>query len=459
MSKRYLKVRHIFQLLRKRTGIFVCLTFIFVSMAVVQRWFIHAHLYQTSKQELASWSEQVANEIAYRDRWDLGGYRRASITAPSWYIIAKDGLIVDVEGFIPGLFGKVELPDEAIFSRPQTVTSAVGETWRLAGRKVVGGSVIVGINLLYNPSDADTELLANLKRFGSTIDQATSLKTREIDLDVEYAVVSSNGELKAAWGGLPLKTNPQVLQLSYDHLTPFVSNNKSYLLYSRPIRDSRGQNVGTIIIPKEMGLEQEAVRAQDKFNYWVVVITALLTCAIAFWLVAHDLFSQTKRVSLEEALRVGESRTIEFKSSFQWDIKQQKYIEERRLDILKSIAGFLNSGGGTLFIGVTEDTQPPTVCGLDEDLKLCKGSEDKLKRTLRDLITERIGSEFSFLISDSLEESGGRLYWMVVVQKSPGPAFVRWKGQEQNKFYVREGPKTSDLDIESALRYIKNRWG
>jgi hypothetical protein len=72
----------------------------------------------------------------------------------------------------------------------------------------------------------------------------------------------------------------------------------------------------------------------------------------------------------------------------------------------------------------------------------------------------RIGPEFSPIITDSLEEDGGKLYWTVVVEESRKPAFVRWKSAtDQSKSYVREGPKTSDLDNESTWNYIKNKWG
>jgi predicted HTH transcriptional regulator len=66
------------------------------------------------------------------------------------------------------------------------------------------------------------------------------------------------------------------------------------------------------------------------------------------------------------------------------------------LDTLKSIAGFLNTKGGSLFIGVEEDkAMAVKVCGINEDLRLNGGSRDKLQRKLRDLITERIGAKFS----------------------------------------------------------------
>jgi predicted HTH transcriptional regulator len=173
-------------------------------------------------------------------------------------------------------------------------------------------------------------------------------------------------------------------------------------------------------------------------------------------LITSELLTQTTEITLEQALRTGETQNLEFKSTFQWDLRRNQYVEERRLDILKSIAGFLNTNGGTLFIGV-EDTNPPSLRGLGEDLKHLQSSKDKLQLTLRHLITDKIGSEFSPLISDNLEQENGLLYWVIRVQPSPEAAFVHWK--EQTKFYVREGPKTSDLDPESTWHYIKNKWG
>src|SRR5437870_2799604 len=101
-SKRYFRARHALHLFRKhrRQVLLACviLVFVIVGAAVTQHWFVHVQLYRTTKQELGSWGAQVTREIAYKDKWDLTGYRRASISAPSWYVVTKDGLIVDIEG-------------------------------------------------------------------------------------------------------------------------------------------------------------------------------------------------------------------------------------------------------------------------------------------------------------------------------------------------------------------------
>jgi hypothetical protein len=104
----------------------------------------------------------------------------------------------------------------------------------------------------------------------------------------------------------------------------------------------------------------------------------------------------------------------------------------------------------------------PSLRGLKEDLRLVHNSKDRLQRSLRDLITTRIGSQVSPFITDRIEEVKDKLCWIVTVEPSPEPVFVRWKvsgEKEQKKFFVREGPKTSDLENELTWRYIKNKWG
>jgi len=466
-QKRHLKAQYVLQALRKRKGrllvALIGLALIFSAVALVQHWFVHRQVYQTTVQELSLWADQVADEIAYRDKWDLRGYRQAAIPAPAWNVLTRDGLIIDIDGFIPGIFGPVYAPDNSIFAEPISWQTEVGENWRVFGRKLSDGYVAVGVSPVDQTADTDAKLTQNAAKFGSTLREATAVRSREIDSAVDYAVVSSDGQLKAAWGGVPLKTDIRRLHIHSGHLAPISSDGKPYLLYFKPILDTRNREVGTIIVPEDMSLEKQALRSQDRFNLSIVVVAGVLAIVTALTVIAREALGQSKGVTLEQALKIGESLTIEFKSTFQYDVRQKKIDPELRLATLKSIAGLLNAEGGTLFIGVTEDEYPPSVRGLAEDLDEMKGSRDRLQLTLRNLIADRIGSAYSYLVTDSLNETDGKLYWAIAVKESPEPVFVRWKPKHEPKerkiFYVREGPKTSDLDNESTWHYIRNKWG
>ncbi len=307
-------------------------------------------------------------------------------------------------------------------------------------------------------------LLSNIQKFGLTLNKAASVRSREIDWDVDYAVLSSTGELKSAFGGIPLRISPPNLNevMGKKGIATIKQGATTYRMYSEPIVDIKGHLVGTIIIPKDVTLEQQAMYQQDLFNMGLVAFAFLVSLSLTLVFLIGELTSRHNTLAIEDALKVGESKTVEFKSTYHWDIKLEKPKDERRFDVLRSIAGFLNTEGGNLYIGVSEDhSGRPVLRGLEEDLKLVNNSRDKLQRSLHDLITTRIGSEFSSLIIDRIEVMQDKLCWIVTVDSSPEPVFVRWKapGKEEKKFFVREGPKTSDLDNERTYRYIKNKWG
>ena len=51
----------------------------------------------------------------------------------------------------------------------------------------------------------------------------------------------------------------------------------------------------------------------------------------------------------------GEGPDLEFKSSFRWDIHQQRANEGLETGVLKTLAAFMNGRGGTLLVGVADD--------------------------------------------------------------------------------------------------------
>ena len=85
-----------------------------------------------------------------------------------------------------------------------------------------------------------------------------------------------------------------------------------------------------------------------------------------------------------DLIAAGESQSLEFKSTARFDVKQNKTGPYLERVIVKTIAAFLNTKGGTLVIGVEDNG---TVYGLTEDYKLCgnkgrDGFENWLMQTL-----------------------------------------------------------------------------
>jgi predicted HTH transcriptional regulator len=57
---------------------------------------------------------------------------------------------------------------------------------------------------------------------------------------------------------------------------------------------------------------------------------------------------------LLELLAEGEGPTVEFKSSFRYDFKASRVNKELTKAVVKTLAAFLNSRGGTLLIGIDD---------------------------------------------------------------------------------------------------------
>ena|SRR5208282_3401147 len=76
---------------------------LFSAAAIAQYYFIRVQLTSADERQLRTWATDIATEIAYRDHWDLVGFRRSSPQAQIFWVVGKDGVLVDAEGIVPGL--------------------------------------------------------------------------------------------------------------------------------------------------------------------------------------------------------------------------------------------------------------------------------------------------------------------------------------------------------------------
>jgi hypothetical protein len=156
---------------------------------------------------------------------------------------------------------------------------------------------------------------------------------------------------------------------------------------------------------------------------------------------------------IAELIKLGESATLEFKSTLQWDVVQGAENRLLRRQVLKTIAAFLNSPGGTLVIGVEDDGN---ILGLARDVKITGNSVDKFAVLLTSLISEHIGADYSSLIKIRFENIAESTVCVVDVSQSSIPAYLKLeKGEE---FYVRFGPTSRLLGLEETVNYIQQHW-
>jgi len=151
----------------------------------------------------------------------------------------------------------------------------------------------------------------------------------------------------------------------------------------------------------------------------------------------------------------GESTTLEYKASMRWDLCTKQVNPDLEKAIAKTVAGFLNSEGGTLLIGVTDDR---TVLGIGNDLKTLGQRRDKdgYEQKLRQVLTNALGPEFCQYQHVSFEEHEGKTVCIVRTRRSPKPVYFTDKTAKE--FYIRVGNTTKPLDMQAAHNYISMHW-
>lgn len=101
--------------------------------------------------------------------------------------------------------------------------------------------------------------------------------------------------------------------------------------------------------------------------------------------------SEDPSVVLADLLRQGESHRLEYKETSRVNIRTSKKDPAIEDAVVKTVAAFLNSDGGDLLVGISDDG---AVKGLARDLALFDGSEDRFERWLRgDLLAKRIDQQ------------------------------------------------------------------
>ena len=150
----------------------------------------------------------------------------------------------------------------------------------------------------------------------------------------------------------------------------------------------------------------------------------------------------------------GESNFLEFKSSYRFDLKQNTVNKALEAVVLKTLAGFMNSEGGTLLLGVSDDG---TILGLENDYQTLKRKDnDGFEQLIMSSVSEKLGTAACKYIRLIFHSHDQMEVCRIIVQRAGFPIYV--KEGNSKKFYVRTGSGTRDMDIQEAINYISENW-
>ena len=150
----------------------------------------------------------------------------------------------------------------------------------------------------------------------------------------------------------------------------------------------------------------------------------------------HIVATEVKKQPSKVASYGDESETVEFKQSLVFHPKSSEVdVDGQVFNIMRSIAGFMNHIGGTLYIGVKNDG---TAKGIEDDLsELNKGTNDSYgnytadwdgwNRKLIDSVRKYLGSFAATLVSVEKDESANVTVAKIIIERSAKPIYVNNK--------------------------------
>ena len=158
---------------------------------------------------------------------------------------------------------------------------------------------------------------------------------------------------------------------------------------------------------------------------------------------------ENARADIERLIGDGESERLEFKSTLRTNLQTGETDKRMEKAVLKTIVAFLNSSGGDLLIGVSDDGG---IIGADV---AAFENKDKMNLHLSNLISSQIGSAFLPYIWFRMVDFDGRTVIRVNCKPCRKPVFL--KDGKLEIFYIRKGPQSEELTGNSLISYVNNR--
>lgn len=146
----------------------------------------------------------------------------------------------------------------------------------------------------------------------------------------------------------------------------------------------------------------------------------------------------------------GESHHLEFKSTLRTNLYTKQPDKKVEHAVLKTVAAYLNSNGGTLLVGVGDKGE---ILGLEHDSFT---DDDQLRLYFTNLIKSNIGGEYMPYIKFDLVDVEGKKVLKVDCKRSSNHVFL--KNNDLEEFYIRNGPSSMRLDGNALVNYIQNNF-
>jgi type I restriction enzyme R subunit len=159
--------------------------------------------------------------------------------------------------------------------------------------------------------------------------------------------------------------------------------------------------------------------------------------------------------TVAEVIENDEDFAVEFKPTARWDLNAGEPNKAMEDAVVKTVAGFLNTDGGTLLIGVGLDRQ---VVGLGHDYPLVKPQNgDGLVNWLTTHLTNAIGHAAVMRTRARIAVHNGQEICRLDVARSSQPVWAV-TSKKARIFCVRMNNSTRELPDGELDAYLADRW-
>ena len=166
-----------------------------------------------------------------------------------------------------------------------------------------------------------------------------------------------------------------------------------------------------------------------------------------------EIFSNREVLEKEilKKIKEPENESLEFKSTLRINLYTKEIDKKIEHSVLKTLSAFMNSHGGDLFIGVSNKGE---ILGIESDRF---ENLDKFLLHLTNIIKEKIGKKILHLIEFNTIKINNKYLVQISCKKSPSPVFLK-SPLNQEEFYIRVGPSTSELKGSELIEYIEKKF-
>jgi type I restriction enzyme, R subunit len=160
-------------------------------------------------------------------------------------------------------------------------------------------------------------------------------------------------------------------------------------------------------------------------------------------------------VPSEELIVGDESHEVEFKSTARWNLREARKDKRMEDAVVKTIAGFLNTDGGTLFIGIDDKG---AAVGLAHDTALVKPPDaDGFVNWLTTHLSYALTHTAVMRTRARIEQITGVEICRVDAAASSAPVTARMS-DKPTVFWVRMNNSTRALPEVEIEDYVRDRW-